>query len=66
MGELPLGASDDGLAQPPTNEEIVSAGLVLAVASSSLLLVCGVIGWALKKVLSSGLDRAWNREYWSA
>ena len=64
MREPTSDSSDDGLAQPPTYEEIVSAGLVLAVASGSLLLVCGVMGWALKKVLSSGLDRAWDREYW--
>lgn len=55
---------DDGLAQPPTTQEVVSAGLVVTVAAGSLFLVCAAMGWALKKVLSNKLDRAWDRDYW--
>jgi hypothetical protein len=56
--------SDDGLAQPPTTEEIVSAGLLITLAAGSLFIVCAAMGWALKKVVDSGLDRAWDRDYW--
>ncbi len=56
---------DDGLPQPPTTEEVVGAGVMITLAAGTLFAVCAAMGWVLKKVVSSSLDRAWDRDYWT-